>query len=474
MATAAQLLAEQKFQYQQQQDAAKSQAAAEAAAAKEERENARFQMEQQRFALQAQNEGQAARWKREQEDPYGVMAERLSGLRGQMLNSNPWYQTGAAIRDPRLMPQGGKWYEQLAGHLLQGAAGGALQGIGLGQVNPEYEAASSAFLANPNDPSTQTNPYTQQWATQNAFREMGRQKQERADLTKSLAGQGLMVGGDGSVALRPGYAEAMGELETTKRRAQNPIMSGLLGGKTGGVLGSAQRTGPAPLDIPDDVQEMVDAGFITSDADLGKAITDSRKSAQTLTQQQNTDIDALRNEIMKRPSAVMLQQSIPALHSMQAAMNNTDRASDLDYIYGLAKILDPNSVVRESEGQLIYNGSDSLLGKLIGQANANLTGRAAIDPEARRSIYDEASRRVDGYRSLFEQDAAQVREVATRRGYDPALIIPQLKGPSAPATPSNQDPAAAGAQRSLPAPALQQLDDNTLMQLLQQRQGGAR
>jgi hypothetical protein len=58
---------------------------------------------------------------------------------------------------------------------------------------------------------------------------------------------------------------------------------------------------------------------------------------------------SLRKEVQGLPSYKNISQAAPIYKSMMDAVGRDSRASDVNMIYGLAKIMDPTSVVRESE-----------------------------------------------------------------------------------------------------------------------------
>lgn len=63
------------------------------------------------------------------------------------------------------------------------------------------------------------------------------------------------------------------------------------------------------------------------------------------------DISGLRKEIQQLPSYKNLSQALPIYRSMAETAGRNSKASDLNLVYGLGKIMDPTSVVREGHGQ---------------------------------------------------------------------------------------------------------------------------
>lgn len=136
------------------------------------------------------------------------------------------------------------------------------------------------------------------------------------------------------------------------------------------------------------------------------------------------DVSSLRKEIQGLPSYKNLSQALPIYRSMAETAGRNSKASDLNLVYGLGKIMDPNSVVREGEMVMVKNTA-SLPDWLQG-AIASLNGGAALTPETRQAIMTEAYGRVQGYDQAFKQDAEQYRGIVDRNKFNPADVIPDF------------------------------------------------
>lgn len=147
------------------------------------------------------------------------------------------------------------------------------------------------------------------------------------------------------------------------------------------------------------------------------------------------DATSLRKEIQQLPSYKNLAQSMPIYRSMAETAGRNSKASDLNLVYGLGKIMDPTSVVREGEMVMVKNTA-SIPDWLQG-AIAQINGGAALTPETRQAIMREAYGRVKGYDSQFQLDAEMYRGVAQRNQFNEADIIPSF-GEYAPWTPADE------------------------------------
>ncbi|MBB3594368.1 hypothetical protein FHX08_004772 [Rhizobium sp. BK529] len=137
-----------------------------------------------------------------------------------------------------------------------------------------------------------------------------------------------------------------------------------------------------------------------------------------------SDVSSLRKEIQQLPSYKNLSQALPIYRSMAETAGRSSKASDLNLVYGLGKIMDPTSVVREGEMTMVKSTAswpDWLQGAL-----ASLNGGAALTPETRQAIMTEAYGRVKGYDSAFKQDTGQYQGIVERNKFNPADVIPDF------------------------------------------------
>ncbi|MDR9777196.1 hypothetical protein RJJ65_32075 [Rhizobium hidalgonense] len=136
------------------------------------------------------------------------------------------------------------------------------------------------------------------------------------------------------------------------------------------------------------------------------------------------DISGMRKEIQQLPSYKNLAAAAPIYKAMAETAGRDSKASDLNLVYGLGKIMDPTSVVREGEMIMVKNTA-SLPDWLQG-AIASLNGGAALTPETRQAIMTEAYGRVKGYNDEFQQNMGQYQGIVQRNGINPADVIPEI------------------------------------------------
>jgi spore germination cell wall hydrolase CwlJ-like protein len=149
----------------------------------------------------------------------------------------------------------------------------------------------------------------------------------------------------------------------------------------------------------------------------------------------------LRNEVQGLPSYKNLAQAAPVYKSMMEAAGRDTRAADVNMIYGMAKIMDPGSVVRESE-MTVAQAIATLPQQLQAAIKSQMTGDGRLTPEIRMAIMQEAQSRIGAYQGMFDQDAGMYRGIAQRNRMNEADVLPTF-GPFESFKPAAPPPAAA-------------------------------
>lgn len=136
------------------------------------------------------------------------------------------------------------------------------------------------------------------------------------------------------------------------------------------------------------------------------------------------DTAKVRGEVRQLPSYKNFAEAAPIYKSMVASAPNNSKASDLNLVYGLGKIMDPGSVVREGEMIMVKNTA-GIPEWLKGQIEA-VNGGASLTPETRKAIMREAKIRIDSYQQMFNQDAEQYRGIAQREKMNVDDVVPNF------------------------------------------------
>jgi hypothetical protein len=131
----------------------------------------------------------------------------------------------------------------------------------------------------------------------------------------------------------------------------------------------------------------------------------------------------LRKEVQGLPSYKNLAAAAPVYKSMAESVGRDNRAADVNMIYGLAKIMDPGSVVRESE-MTIAQAVSTLPQQLQSTILSQMEGKGRLSLDVRNAILAEAFSRVQAYEGAFNQDMQMTRGIVGRRGMNEADVIP--------------------------------------------------
>jgi len=108
---------------------------------------------------------------------------------------------------------------------------------------------------------------------------------------------------------------------------------------------------------------------------------------------------------------------------LQKALLDKSATSDLDFVFGIAKVIDPQSTVKESEGQMIVE-SQSMLASTLGTINKALKGGSALD---RGGLMALATRHYDTRRESIQGILSNYGEIASARGVRPDDITSYYK-----------------------------------------------
>jgi Phage tail lysozyme len=133
-----------------------------------------------------------------------------------------------------------------------------------------------------------------------------------------------------------------------------------------------------------------------------------------------TDEASFRKEVAAQEGHSRYNFAQPVLSSMISSLYDPSSAADFDFVYGVAQIFDPNSVVKESEGQRVID-SQSIPEAIKGRLNQLLNQEGAIGRSARRELIATAARRIEQYGNQAKREEDFFTGVAKRRGIDEAF-----------------------------------------------------
>lgn len=133
----------------------------------------------------------------------------------------------------------------------------------------------------------------------------------------------------------------------------------------------------------------------------------------------------LRDAYEGAPEVKIYNAAAPVYQSMVETAGTDDRASDNNLIYGMAKVLDPGSVVRGEEMSMAQ-AIATLPEQWQQQAKSAFEGTGRLSPETRAAMIKVARSRVSQYQKQVQARAEQFTQTADRYGVDKRNVVSPL------------------------------------------------
>lgn len=167
-----------------------------------------------------------------------------------------------------------------------------------------------------------------------------------------------------------------------------------------------------------------DAQRRTAEYNAQKAALDVRKAGGDLGQQASTRAferaSKLRSDYLSLPSVKNYTQALPVFAA--GLQSGDDAAGDLNLIYAYAKVMDPNSVVREGE-QASVAGGDTWFNQKTAELQKQLGNGGTFKPEFRQRLRQEMAGRMGELNQSFIADRVNFKQNAVRNGVDPRDVV---------------------------------------------------
>lgn len=298
--------------------------------------------------------------------------------------------------------------------------------------------------------------------------------QDRAVAGMAAAAEGLSAAGGG---YKPDWAATDDFLRQQAARRMRTYANDQYGGKDGEnmTLGQLERMNPQ-------LAEAVRNGLMSAE-DAFKIAYEEQQSglvdpdAPTLNDDQMKMANTLRDEATK--SLAPYREVERAYSSMIGAAEQNTGAGDLALATGFMKMLDPGSVVRESELAISLESAgviDRLFSRLQGEINAGLGQEGSgvrMSPEAREAVLKVAQDLYEFQRAEADKEIAYYGDLASQQRIPPEFIYRDINDPVARPT-FGGTPDAAPADEgitttALPSPeAVDDMSDAEVEELLRQ------
>lgn len=128
---------------------------------------------------------------------------------------------------------------------------------------------------------------------------------------------------------------------------------------------------------------------------------------------------ALRERYGATPEVRNYMTAMPLLQAARGA--GEGGAGDLQIVYNFAKIMDPGSVVRESEVEMSQGTGG--LGERINGMIRGLRNGGRLPREVRQRLIQEMENRISSYEAPYNQTRKQYWHLADRYGFSPDAVI---------------------------------------------------
>jgi hypothetical protein len=151
-------------------------------------------------------------------------------------------------------------------------------------------------------------------------------------------------------------------------------------------------------------------------------------------------VTTLRKEFNALPEVKNYTEALPAYKAITDAATRNTPQSDINLVYGVAKLYDPTSVVREGEYATVASAQS--IPEHVKKWAQYIQGGGKLTPETKKQILQEAQGRMATFQEAVEQRRTQYKDIASRTGVDPTLVLDQ--GYKPPVPPKGNKPAGGG------------------------------
>lgn len=155
----------------------------------------------------------------------------------------------------------------------------------------------------------------------------------------------------------------------------------------------------------------------------GQDLTNMRQGQQNTIQL----TEGIRKEFNALPEVQNYKQVLPIIESVKRAPDTP--AGDIDLIYGVGKVMDPNSVVREGELTLVIK-SGSPAQRLQGFANY-VRGGGRLTQDQRKQLVEIMDSRTNALKANYDAARNSYTNIVKQQGLEPSQVFPELHAPGA-------------------------------------------
>lgn len=132
------------------------------------------------------------------------------------------------------------------------------------------------------------------------------------------------------------------------------------------------------------------------------------------------DTQSLRKEFEGLQSVQAYQKVLPQLQGIAKAPDTP--AGDLVIVNGVAKIMDPDSAIRQEEFESVFR-STSPMEAALGKVRFAVNGKGRLTAESKRQLLEAAEAKISGFKSAYDRDHERYSGYASQMGTDPSQVV---------------------------------------------------
>ena len=164
-------------------------------------------------------------------------------------------------------------------------------------------------------------------------------------------------------------------------------------------------------------------GASMANASASRDMAQATRDAANITTGFNNE-QGLRKEFEGLPEIKSYKKAYAAYSSIKDAAGRNTPQADINLVYGIAKIYDPESVVREGEYATVAN-SPNIPEKIKGYAQY-LAGGGRLSPATKQQIVDEATGRIGSFQAEAGKARKSYEGIAKKRGMSPESVFADM------------------------------------------------
>ena len=159
----------------------------------------------------------------------------------------------------------------------------------------------------------------------------------------------------------------------------------------------------------------------TQAAFLGDIDKEQRVQGMKQPQENITNEGKLRDDFNNLQPVKDYRKAATVFRSAVEAAKQNSKASDLNMVYAFATMMDPGSVVRDQESNMVIataGASDRIKGLVAG-----LAGNSALGPDVKEKLLTEMGSRYEAYKIAHDDLAKTFTGITSRSGGNPQNVI---------------------------------------------------